>query len=121
MIKFGGIGNAFGERNFRIYSVGSITSWISFFIQLLAINWLTWELTKSTKWLAIINFLDIAPNFIFVPIGSALADRIDRIRIVVITHILALFTGSCLGDARINGSDYDILCRYTRIHTRANS
>lgn len=103
MFNFGGIGNAFSERNFRIYTVGSITSWISFFIQLLAINWLTWELTKSTKWLAIINFLDIAPNFIFVPIGSALADRIDRIRIVVITHIFALLQALALAILALTG------------------
>ena len=96
MSGFGGIGRVFSERNFRIYTVGSITSWTSFFIQLLAINWLTWEITKSTKWLAIISFLDIAPNFIFVPIGSALADKIDRIRIVVITHILALLQALAL-------------------------
>jgi hypothetical protein len=77
---FGGIGKVFSERNFRVYTVGSITSWTSFFIKLLVINWLTWEMTKSTKWLAVISFLDIAPNFIFVPIASALADKVDRIR-----------------------------------------
>ena len=103
MLSFGGIGRAFSERNFRIYTVASITSWLSFFIQLLAINWLTWELTKSTTWLAIITFLDIAPNFIFVPIGSALADRFDRIRIVVITHILALFQALTLAVMALMG------------------
>ena len=103
MFDLGGIGRALSERNFRTYTVGSITSWISFFIQLLAINWLTWELTKSTKWLAIITFLDIAPNFIFVPIGSALADRIDRIRIVVITHILALLQALALALLALTG------------------
>ena len=103
MFNLGGIGRAFSERNFRIYTIGSITSWISFFIQLLAINWLTWELTKSTTWLAIITFLDIAPNFIFVPIGSALADRIDRIRIVVITHILALLQALALAVLALTG------------------
>lgn len=103
MFLFGGIGKVFSERNFRVYTIGSITSWISFFIQLLAINWLTWELTKSTKWLAVISFLDIAPNFIFVPIGSALADRIDRIRIVVITHILALLQALALTILALTG------------------
>jgi MFS family permease len=96
-IDLGGLGKIFREKNFRVYTVGSIISWISFFMQLLAINWLTWEMTKSTKWLAIISILDIAPNFIFVPIGSALADKIDRIRIVVITHILALLQALVLG------------------------
>jgi predicted MFS family arabinose efflux permease len=92
----GGIGKVFSEKNFRIYTVGSVISWVSFFMQLLAINWLTWEMTKSTKWLAIITFLDIAPNFVFVLIGSALADRIDRIRIVIITHFLALLQALAL-------------------------
>jgi len=90
VIYFGGIGKVLSEINFRIYTIGSITSWTSFFIQLVAINWITWEMTKSTTWLAVISFLDILPNFIFVPIGSALADKIDRIRIVVFTHIIAL-------------------------------
>lgn len=36
MFNFGGIGGAFSERNFRIYTVGSIISWISFFIQLIS-------------------------------------------------------------------------------------
>ena len=102
-MEFGGIGKVFSERNFRIYSIGSITSWISFFIQLVAINWLTWELTKSTTWLAIITFLDIAPNFIFVPIGSALADRTDRIKIVIITHIFALLQALALAVLALTG------------------
>ena len=103
MFGLGGIGKVFSERNFRVYTIGSITSWTSFFIQLLAINWLTWELTKSTKWLAVISFLDIAPNFIFVPIGSALADKIDRVRIVVITHILALMQALALAVLALTG------------------
>ena len=60
----GGIGLAYGDRNFRVYSVGSIASWISFFVQLVAVSWLTWELTKSTTWLAIVALLDIVPNVV---------------------------------------------------------
>ncbi len=60
--RLGGIGLAFADRNFCIYSVGSIGSWVSFFVQLVAVAWLTWELTKSTTWLAIIALLDIAPK-----------------------------------------------------------
>ncbi len=58
----GGIGDAFADRNFRIYSIGSILSWLSFFVQMVAMSWTTWELTHSTTWLAIIAILDIAPN-----------------------------------------------------------
>jgi hypothetical protein len=37
----GGIGDALADRNFRIYSVGSILSWLSFFIQMVAMSWTT--------------------------------------------------------------------------------
>ncbi|MGA7196001.1 MFS transporter, partial [Roseiarcus sp.] len=92
----GGIGDALADRNFRIYSVASILSWLSFFIQMVAMSWTTWELTHSTAWLAIIAALDIAANVIFAPLGGALADRFDRFRMVLIAyaaawvHVLAL-------------------------------
>jgi MFS family permease len=86
----GGIGEAFADRNFRIHTIGALISWLSFFIQIVGVSWTTWELTHSTTWLAIISLLDIAPNLVFLPLGGALADRFDRLRIVVITHVLAL-------------------------------
>ena len=46
-------------------------SWLSFFIQMVAMSWTTWELTHSTAWLAIIAVLDIAANVIFAPLGGA--------------------------------------------------
>ncbi len=92
----GGIGDAFADRNFRIYSIGSILSWLSFFVQMVAMSWTTWELTHSTRWLAIIALLDIAPNLIFLPLGGVLADRFDRFRMVLLAygaawlHVVAL-------------------------------
>lgn len=86
----GGIGEAFADRNFRVYSVGSIGSWISFFVQLVAVAWLTWELTASTTWLAIMALLDILPNVFLMPLAGALADRHDRHRILIITSGLLL-------------------------------
>ncbi len=92
----GGIGQAFGDRNFRVYSVGSIASWISFFVQFVAVSWLTWELTKSTTWLAIVALLDIVPNVVLMPLTGALADRIDRHGIMLATSFLSLLQASAL-------------------------
>jgi MFS family permease len=94
--KLGGIGDAFADRNFRIYSVGSVVSWLSFFVQMVAMSWTTWELTHSTTWLAVIALLDIAPNLVFLPLGGVLADRFDRFRMMLSAsgtawfHVLAL-------------------------------
>jgi MFS family permease len=95
-IRLGGIGEALADRNFRVYTVGSIISWVAFFMQVVAVSWTAWELTHSTKWLAIIAVLDIAPNLLFVPLGSTLADRYDRFRIVVISYVFALLQAVAL-------------------------
>jgi MFS family permease len=94
--RLGGIGDAFADRNFRIYTIGSVLSWLSFFIQVVAVSWTAWELTHSTTWLAIIALLDIAPNLLFLPIGGALADRFDRFRIVIIAYVAALLQALAL-------------------------
>jgi predicted MFS family arabinose efflux permease len=92
----GGIGAAFADRNFRIYSVGAIVSWLSYFVQDVALAWLTWDLTHSTTWLAVIAVLEIGPNVLILPFGGVLADRIDRRRIVIVTHAAALLQAAIL-------------------------
>lgn len=94
--RLGGIGDALADRNFRIFSIGSITSWFSFFVHVVAVSWTAWELTHSTTWLAIIALLDIAPNVLLVPLGSVLADRYDRFRIEIAAYILALLQALAL-------------------------
>ena len=74
----GSIGEAFADRNFRIYSVGSITSWITYFIQDITFSWRAWETTKSTVWLAVVAGLTTAATIVFIPPGGVLADRYVR-------------------------------------------
>ena len=95
-LRLGGIGEALADRNFRIYTIGSVISWISFFAQVVAVSWAAWELTHSTTWLAIIALLDIAPNVLLVPLASTLADRMDRFRIVIVSYALALLQALAL-------------------------
>jgi MFS family permease len=92
----GGIGEAFADRNFRVYSVGSIASWTSFFVQLVAVSWLTWELTESTLWLALIALLDIVPGVILMPFTGVFADRYDRHRIMIWVCSLSLVQAAIL-------------------------
>ena len=87
--RLGGIGEAFADRNFRIYSIGSILSWLSYFVQAVAMSWTAWQLTHSTTWLSVIAILDMAPNVIFAPLGGALADRVDRFRMVMTAYFAA--------------------------------
>lgn len=95
-IGLGGIGAAFADRNFRLYSVGSVGSWIGHFVQLVAVSWLTWQLTGATIWLAAMALLDILPTVVLMPVAGALADRTDRHRIMLVTSALLLVQSAAL-------------------------
>ena len=96
MFGLGGIAEAFQDANFRRYSVGSIVSWLSFFVQAVAIAWVTWTLTHSTKWLAIVALLDAAPMSLLAPIGGVVADRGDRFRTLLICYAFATLHAAAL-------------------------
>ena len=44
---FGGIGRALSIRDFRVYSIGNITSLLGSWMHRMALGWLTWETTQS--------------------------------------------------------------------------
>jgi MFS family permease len=85
----GGIGEAFDDANFRRYTVGSVVSWLTFFVQAVAIAWVTWTLTHSTRWLAAVALLDAVPMSALAPLGGVIADRHDRFRVLMITYSFA--------------------------------
>jgi MFS family permease len=89
MSWLGGIAEAFADANFRRYSIGSVVSWLTFFVQAVAISWVTWTLTHSTKWLAIVALLDAVPMSALAPLGGIVADRYDRFRVLMIAYALA--------------------------------
>jgi hypothetical protein len=86
--RLGGIGDAFSDRNFRIYSVGSILSWITYFIQNITFSWVAWDLTHSTTWLALVSSATTVTTILLLPLGGVLADRHDRFRILMAAYAL---------------------------------
>ncbi len=92
----GGIGHAFSDRNFRFYSIGAITTWVGFFVQLVAVSWYAWELTHSTTWLAIVALLDIVPNIVLMPLAGAIADRYDKYKMMGFVSLLAFIQASMI-------------------------
>lgn len=99
----GGIADAFADRNFRIYSIGSIISWITYFIQAIAFSWTTWEVTHSTTWLAVVSLLTVTATVIFIPIGGVLADRHDRFRMVMTAYAFDAMKTSVLSILAFTG------------------
>ena len=100
----GGIAEAFGDRNFRWYSLGSVVSWLSFFVQAVAVSWTAWDLTHSTAWLAVVALADATANIVLMPIGGVLADRGDRLRILMISYACATAQAAVLTGMALSGA-----------------
>jgi MFS family permease len=69
------------NRAFCRYMVGNFFSQAGEWAQRLAVGWLAWEFTKSPFWLGMILFADLAPTILVSPLGGALLDRMDRLRL----------------------------------------
>ncbi len=102
-LGLGGIAEAFGDRNFRLYSIGSIVSWHSFFVQAVAVSWTAWDLTHSTAWLAIVALADATANIVLMPIGGVLADRGDRLRMLFMSYGCATIQAAILAALAFSG------------------
>ena len=100
----GGIAEAFGDRNFRWYSLGSVVSWLSFFVQAVAVSWTAWDLTHSTAWLAIVALADATANIVLMPLGGVLADRGDRLRILMLSYACATAQAATLAGLAFSGA-----------------
>lgn len=81
---------AFHYRDFRLLWIGACASSIGTWMQTVAQNWLVLELTNSPRLLGLDSFLGQIPIFLFSLIGGALADRMDRRRLLVGSQVVQM-------------------------------
>ena len=92
---FGAVEQIMRHRSFRIYLIGHIPNVIGVWVVRVAIGWLGWQLTGSAAWLGALAAADTLPGLVLGPFGGALADRLDRLKISIVTQaalcIIAIF------------------------------
>ena len=86
----------FANRDYAIYTAGNGLSLIGTWAQRLAAGWLIWELTGSATLLGLLAFVDLFPSVVFAPLGGAMADRMDRRRMLTILQVLGTALGFVL-------------------------
>ena len=83
---FDSIRGALSNRSYRLYATGSSVSLVGFWLQRVAVGWLTWELTQSGTWLGVMAIADAMPATVLAPLSGVLADRFERIRLIRMTQ-----------------------------------
>lgn len=77
---------ALRHRNFRLFFCGQLLSLPGTWIQMVAQSWLIYRLTDSAVLLGLAGFANQFPVFLMAPLGGAVADRLDRRRLLVATQ-----------------------------------
>jgi MFS family permease len=74
---------AFAYRDFRVLWFGAFTSTVGTWMQKVAQSWLVFDLTKSSFFLGLDDFLGQLPILLFTLVGGVIADRHDRRRLLL--------------------------------------
>lgn len=89
--------------DYGLYTLTNGVSLIGLWMQRVAIGWLTWELTGSGTWLGIVAFADLFPSVLIGLVGGVAADRLDRIRVIMVCQGLQMTLATGLGVATLAG------------------
>ncbi len=73
--SLGGIGRALSSRNFVLYCFGLGLNLTGIFVFVVALGWVTWELTNSASWVGIIVLAETLPGVVISPLAGVIIDR----------------------------------------------
>jgi MFS family permease len=81
---------AFAHRDFRLFWAGQLVSLVGTWMQSMAQSWLVLELTNSPFKLGLIGTLQFTPMLLLSFFAGALADRLPKRRLILVTQSVLL-------------------------------
>lgn len=83
-------------KNFRLLWTGGIVSSTGDFLEIVALNWLVYELTNSPFYLGLFNLARSLPILFFTLIAGALADKYERRKLMIYSQGTAMLLSVAL-------------------------
>lgn len=83
-------------RNFRLLWTGGVISSTGDFLEIVALNWLVYELTNSPFYLGIFNLARSLPVLFFTLIAGALSDKYERRKLMIYSQGTAMILSAVL-------------------------
>ena len=87
---------AFTYRDFRVLWFGAFASTVGTWMQKVAQSWLVLDLTNSSFYLGLDDFLGQLPILLFTLLGGVIADRHDRKRLLIGSQFIQMATAFTL-------------------------
>ena len=97
---------AMRHRDFRLLWLGQIVSVTGSQMQLAALHWHVWLLTKSAFALGLVGFFRGAPIILCSLVGGVFADAVDRKRLMIVMQSVMLASATCLTIVTIAGLNH---------------
>jgi MFS family permease len=91
------------HKNLRLFFAGQCVSLVGSWMQSVALGWLVYRLTASTRLLGLVGFLSQLPVFVFGVWAGSLADRLPRKNIILATQVNAMLQAALLAALTLGG------------------
>jgi MFS family permease len=91
------------HRNFRFFTVGQSISVIGTWMQQVAVGWLVYRLSDSALLLGLVAFAAQGPTFVLAPLAGAIADRANRLRLLIVFQSLMMVQALVLAALVLSG------------------
>lgn len=79
----GGAFRALRHRDYRLFYAGQSVSLVGAWVQMTALSWLLFRLTRSSTALGVLSVAQFSPGFLLGPLAGAVADRHEKRGIVI--------------------------------------
>ena len=79
----------FGSRSFSVMWAGALVSNIGTWMEAVALGYYVADTTGKPSWSAIVSAAGFIPAAVVGPVGSAMADRLDRRRVLITTSAIS--------------------------------
>jgi predicted MFS family arabinose efflux permease len=95
--------SAFGVRDFRLLWTGAFLSSVGTWTQDVALAWLIHTEFRNPVYLGLRSFASDAPLLALMLVGGAIADRVDRRRILLVSQVIQMMLAAALGLLYVSG------------------
>lgn len=86
----------FRSRSFSLMWTGALVSNIGIWMETVALGYYVADTTGKASWSAIVSAASFVPMAIFGPVGSAMADRLRRRRVLIVTNAISAVIAAIL-------------------------
>jgi MFS family permease len=95
---------AFADRNYRLFFAGQGLSMVGSWARSTAQGWLVYDLTGSRALLGVVSALSLLPLALLAGVAGAVADRVDRRRMLLWIQVAEMALSSTLAALVLSGS-----------------